>query len=146
MSQACGTQELFRIKSMLCYPLIPDKTPLAYIYAQQRHTLTKKQIHAIATALRAEPRYTKQSKDPFHAVLYARERFFVDPSTLANVPAQQDRRKKEEVVLHTCLSIAASCRNSRVLKLYISKMSHDLAYASQQCDADVERSERCLTV
>ena len=135
---------------MLCHPRMPDKTPLAYIYAQQRHTLTKKQIHAIATALRAEPRYTEESKDPFHAVLYARERFFVDPSTLANAQDQQDRRTKEEVVLHTCLSIAACCRNSRVLKLYITKMSHDMAYANKECNADnfadVERSERCLTV
>lgn len=130
MTRACG-KEFIRMKSMLCYPLIPDNTPLAYIYARQRHTLTKKQVHAVAVALLAEPRYTKQSKDPFHTVLYAQESFFVDPSALTDARHQQDHSAKEDLILDTCLSIAASCRNSRVLKLYINKMSHDMSYATE---------------
>lgn len=158
MAQSCATQELLRVKSMLCHPRIADNTPLAYIYAQQRRTLTKKQLQAVADALLREPMYTEQTEDPFHSVMYARESFFVDTSALTEGRHQQNpAATKEQVVVDTCVHIATCCRNSRMLKLYINKMAHDMACSSSESDdtgsvGDVtdgfvadERVERCLT-
>ena len=140
MAQSCATQELLRVRSMLCHPRITDNTPLAYIYAQQRHTLTKKQLQAVADALMREPMYTEQTEDPFHAVMYARESFFVGTSALTGGRDQGNpAATKEQVVLDTCAYIATCCRNSRVLKLYMNKMAHDMA-----CTTSDEREETCL--
>lgn len=157
MTKSCRAQELHKVKSMLCHPCIQDNTPLAYIYAQQRRTLTKKQLQAVADALLREPMYTEQTEEPFHLVMYARESFFVDTSALTESRDQQNpATTKEQVVLDTCVHIASCCRNSRVLKLYINKMAHDMACSSSESDdtsvGDVadsfvadEREERCLT-
>lgn len=145
MEQACATQRLIRAKSMLCHPRIADNTPLAYIYAQQMRTLTKKQLRAVADALLREPLYTEVTENPFHLVMYARGSFVVNTSALTESRYQQNpAATKEQVVLDTCVRIATSCRNSRVLQLYINKMAYDMACSSSE--SDDERVERCLTV
>ncbi len=133
MTQSCAGGGLPRVDSMLCYPLIPDNTPLAFIFARQRHTLTKKQLQAVADTLMSDPRCTENIRDPFHALVYARGGFFVEPSSIGTCRDDDDRRRalerKESLVTRTCLRIAERCRNSRVLKLYINKMSHDMGCA-----------------
>jgi len=114
---------------MMCYPNIPDKTPLAFIFASQKHTLTKKQLQGVADALMSEPGYTKLAKDPFHAVLYAGGRFYANPSVVTDAAEHGGDRLtvvKEQLVVKTCLTIAENCRNARALKMYISKMVHDM--------------------
>jgi len=114
---------------MMCYPTIPDNTPLAYIFARQKHTLTKKQLQGVADALMSEPRYTKLAKDPLHAVLYVGEKFYANPSAIADTTKHEGNHQsleKEQLVVETCLSIANSCRNARALKMYINKMVHDM--------------------
>lgn len=134
MARSCGTQELLRVKSMLCHPRIADNTPLAYIYAQQRRTLTKKQLQAVADALMREPMYTERTEDPFHAVVYAQDSFFVGTGALTGGRDQQNPDvTKEQVVVDTCVHIATCCRNSRVLKLYVNKMAHDMACSTDRC-------------
>lgn len=158
-------QQLHKARSMMCYPSIPDNTPLAYIFARQKHTLTKKQLQGVADALMSEPRYTRLATDPFHVVLYAGEKFYANPSAITDSAEKEgDHQARAQLVVNTCLNIANNCRNARSLKMYINKMVHDMNVredkssrvckycddyeAASACDEhsiNVERGERCAT-
>lgn len=141
MSVSCENKKLDRSKSMLCGNSTPDQAPLAYIFAKQRHTLTKRQLKAVADALLSNANAVDLGPNPLHALRYDKDAFVVDSSVL--VTETQEEQDKERQVVDNCLKIAACCRNSRVLKLYIGKMAHELMSARQ---GDTIRDDRALTV
>ena len=145
-----------RVKSVVCFPIAPDNTPLAYIYARQRQTLTKKQMQSIAQGLLSNPLCLDIRPSAFHCLVFAGDRFVVDRSAInmCRVLLLTDE-EKQGFVFDICASIAGACRNSRPLRMFISKMSHDLGVSRSHdgsfrdcgdCESDGERKERCLTV
>lgn len=128
MSVSQADKNLDRIQSMVCANTTPNQTPLAYIFAKQRRTLTKRQLKAVADALLSKSNAVDLGPNPLHALRYEKDAFVVDTALVCETQGEQD---KERHVVDTCLQIAACCRNSRVLKLYIGKMEHDLMSARQ---------------
>lgn len=136
MARSCGVQELRRIRSMLCGKIVPQNTPLAFIYAQQRQTLTKKQLQAVANALLSGCVCLHQDVNPLHALKYESEAFVVDrPAEAGHAP--YDEEELERVTVDTCVRVAEVCRNSRVLKLYVNKMAHEMTTTRSQRDSDI---------
>lgn len=141
MSNSSENKKLGRSESMLCGSSTPDQTPLAYIFAKQRHTLTKRQLKAVADALLSKSNAVDLGPNPLHALRYDKEAFVVDSS--APVSETEGEQDKERHVVDNCLKIAACCRNARVLTLYIGKMAHELMSARED---GIIRDRRSLTV
>lgn len=164
MSQSCGRQALKRTGSTRWGRRTPDNTPLAFIYAQQKQTLTKKQMQSVADALLSEATCINEKMNPFHALRYEHDGFVVDASALEASP--KNGPEVELAALQTCLKLANVCRNKRGLTLYINKMAHDMDVVRQSRESSVEsisagssssvdlehfvedgeRGTRCLTV
>lgn len=133
MSVSREVKKFDRTRSMLCGSTTPNQTPLAYIFAKQRHTLTRRQLQAIADALLSTTDAVDLGPNPLHALRYEKDAFVVVTSALVPLlPASRGQQDKARSVVDTCLRIAAICRNSRVLTLYIGKMAHELISATER--------------
>jgi len=119
--------------------VVENNTPLAYILAQQKMELTKRQIKAIADALLSTDKYVRSDVNLLHALKYKDEGFYVDPvATTSDGPSGQEVKK--HLVLHLCNTISNSCSNSRTLKMYLAKMAFEMSYGSEHSGSESDGS------